>query len=193
MILTEGYDLPSLGCIVLARPTKQIGLFRQMSGRGLRPAPDKQNLILIDHSGAVYRHGLLEDRIEWTLSITEHAENPTHAKRTRDTMRKLIACSQCNALRVADDKCPHCGFLPQRADGIHFRDGELGRVDRNDPIVRLRWHAMLTHVAIARDYKLGWVSHKYREKFGTWPPVREVAPLPPSPEVLAWVHRRSVA
>jgi len=53
MVLTEGYDLPALGCIVLARPTKQIGLFRQMAGRGLRPAPNKQNLILIDHSGAV--------------------------------------------------------------------------------------------------------------------------------------------
>ena len=54
MVLTEGFDLPAIGCIVLARPTKQIGLFRQMAGRGLRPAPGKSNLILIDHSGAVY-------------------------------------------------------------------------------------------------------------------------------------------
>jgi DNA repair protein RadD len=41
MVLTEGFDLPAIGCIVLARPTKQIGLFRQMAGRGLRPAPDE--------------------------------------------------------------------------------------------------------------------------------------------------------
>ena len=38
MVLTEGFDLPAIGCIVLARPTKQLGLFRQMAGRGLRPA-----------------------------------------------------------------------------------------------------------------------------------------------------------
>src|SRR5262245_44131437 len=37
LILTEGFDLPAIGCIMLARPTKQIGLFRQMAGRGLRP------------------------------------------------------------------------------------------------------------------------------------------------------------
>jgi DNA repair protein RadD len=194
MVLTEGYDLPALGCIALARPTKQLGLFRQMAGRGLRPAPDKQNLILIDHSGAVYRHGLLEDRIAWTLDATGHAENPTHAKRARDTMRKLIACSQCNALRSAGEKCPHCGFLPQRpAEGIAFRDGALGRVNRNDPVERLRWHAMLTAIASTRGYKPGWIAYKYKEKFGTWPPIREVAPMPPSPDVLAWVHSRMIA
>jgi superfamily II DNA or RNA helicase len=188
MVLTEGYDLPSLGCIVLARPTKQLGLFRQMAGRGLRPAPNKQNLILIDHSGAVFRHGLLEDRIQWTLDVTEHAENPTHAKRARDRLRKLIECSQCHALRAADEKCPQCGFLPQR-----HADGVLGRIDRSDPAERERWHAMLTHIAIARGYKPGWAGYAYKEIFGTWPPTREVAPMPPSREVLAWVHRRSVA
>jgi superfamily II DNA or RNA helicase len=41
LVLTEGWDLPDLGCIVLARPTKKMGLYRQMVGRGLRPAPGK--------------------------------------------------------------------------------------------------------------------------------------------------------
>ena len=84
MVLTEGFDCPPTGCIVLARPTKQLGLFRQMGGRGLRPAPDKSNLILIDHSGAVYRHGLLEDPIEWTLDVTKRADklDPLQARPT---------------------------------------------------------------------------------------------------------------
>ena len=38
MILTEGFDLPDIGCIALVRPTRSLGLFRQMIGRGLRPA-----------------------------------------------------------------------------------------------------------------------------------------------------------
>ena len=38
MVLTEGFDCPPAGCIVLARPTRQIGLYRQMVGRGLRVA-----------------------------------------------------------------------------------------------------------------------------------------------------------
>jgi DNA repair protein RadD len=53
MVLTEGFDCPDVGCIVLARPTRQLGLYRQMAGRGLRPAMGKNDLIMLDHSGAV--------------------------------------------------------------------------------------------------------------------------------------------
>lgn len=52
---------------------------------------------------------------------------------------------------------------------------------------------MLTHVAQQRGYKAGWIAHKYREKFGTWPPVRSATPIEPSPEVLSWVRSRNIA
>ena len=35
MVLTEGWDCPPVSCVILARPTKQLGLYRQMAGRGL--------------------------------------------------------------------------------------------------------------------------------------------------------------
>ena len=58
----------------------------------------------------------------------------------------------------------------------------------------MRWHAMLSHIAGERGYKSGWVSHKYKEKFGTWPPVsRPIPPVKPSPEVLSWVRSRIIA
>jgi DNA repair protein RadD len=203
MVLTEGFDLPSIGCIVLARPTKQIGLFRQMAGRGLRPAGGKNNLILIDHSGAVFRHGLLEDPVQWTLDVTKRAENPTHAKRDRGTIGRLIKCSQCGAVRTAGEKCPHCGFQPQpRPNAVVFCEGELARVNRQtrtansmaDPNERMRWHAMLVHIRDKRGYHPKWPIAKYREKFGAWPPygVRP-SPIQPSPEVLAWVRSRAIA
>jgi superfamily II DNA or RNA helicase len=40
-VLTEGWNCPAVSCIVLARPTKSLGLFRQMIGRVLRPLPGK--------------------------------------------------------------------------------------------------------------------------------------------------------
>jgi DNA repair protein RadD len=203
MVLTEGFDEPTIGCITLARPTKQLGLFRQMAGRGLRPAPGKSNLILIDHSGAVYRHGLLEDRIEWTLDTDRRAENPTHTMRDRGTIGRLIECSQCGAMRTAGEKCPHCGFLPQRRpEAIVFAEGELARVNKqtrtaasiNDPAERVRWHAMLIHIRDERGYHPKWPVAKYHEKFGTWPPWgASPAPIPPSLEVLSWVRSRNIA
>ena len=44
-----------------------------------------------------------------------------------------------------------------------------------------------------RGYKIGWVAHKFREKFGTWPAARIVTPLEPSAEVLSWVRSRNIA
>jgi len=52
MVLTEGWDMPDVGCCILARPTRKMGLYRQMIGRVLRPADDKNYAIVLDHSGA---------------------------------------------------------------------------------------------------------------------------------------------
>jgi DNA repair protein RadD len=79
MVLTEGWDMPEVACCILARPTRKMGLFRQMIGRILRPAPGKVDAIVLDHSGAVFRHGFVEDPVEWTLDPDRHAESPTHA------------------------------------------------------------------------------------------------------------------
>ena len=50
-VLTEGYDDPNIGCIVLARPTKSNLLFVQMSGRGTRLQADIQNIKLAKLDG----------------------------------------------------------------------------------------------------------------------------------------------
>ncbi|WP_431772211.1 DEAD/DEAH box helicase [Streptomyces cucumeris] len=58
MVLTEGFDAPHTSCIVIARPTKSAGLYVQMAGRGLRPAPGKTDTLLLDVMGASTRHKL---------------------------------------------------------------------------------------------------------------------------------------
>jgi superfamily II DNA or RNA helicase len=203
MVLTEGWDMPEVGCCILARPTKQMGLYRQMVGRVLRPATGKNNAIVLDHSGAVFRHGFVEDRVEWTLDPDKRAESPRHNARLQSGYSsRLLACTKCGSTRVAGEPCRSCGFLPQRPpQAIVFRDGDLAAVDRHqrvaqsisDPAVRVRWHAMLTHVAAERGYASGWIAHKFREKFGTWPAARSITPVQPSAEVLAWVRSRSIA
>src|SRR5205823_3623320 len=58
-VLTEGFDEPSIDCIMLARPTKSKVLFYQCIGRGLRLWPTKEDCLLVDATGATKRHGLL--------------------------------------------------------------------------------------------------------------------------------------
>ncbi len=203
MVLTEGWDMPTVSCAVLARPTRKMGLYRQMVGRVLRPAPGKVNAIILDHSGAVFRHGFVEDKVDWTLDPDRRAESPTHAARLRSGYSwRLLECTKCGSIRIAGERCRHCGFLPQRPPAaIVFDDGDLGLVNRSrrtvdalsNPDERLRWHGMLTHIAAARGYKAGWIAHKFKEKFGHWPAARSVSPIEPSLEVLSWVRSRNIA
>ena len=132
MVLTEGWDMPEVGCCILARPTKKMGLFRQMIGRVLRPADGKTDAIVLDHSGAVLRHGFVEDPVEWTLDPDRRAESPAHAARCEHYASRLLECSQCGAVRIAGEPCGHCGFLPQRPPrSIRFEDGDLAEVGRD--------------------------------------------------------------
>jgi superfamily II DNA or RNA helicase len=206
-VLTEGFDLPDVGCLVLARPTKQQGLYRQMVGRGLRPAPGKTSLVVLDHAGAIYRHGCVEDPIAWTLEPDKRSANRVHTGRwVRDTdgsyQSRFVDCNACGAKRMSGEACVHCGNYPTRAaEVIVFQDGDLSLYDRRtgrtrqttDPEEQLRWHAQLTCIALQRGYKRGWAVHKFKQKFGHWPPRIRPTPVEPSREVLAWERSQTIA
>lgn len=202
MVLTEGWDCPEASCCVLARPTKSMGLFRQMIGRILRPADGKTDAIVIDHSGAVRRHGFVEDAVEWTLDPDTKAETPAHKSHKDGTTDRLKDCPKCQAIMTAGKPCFSCGFMPApRAEAIVFADGELGEVGvgrvRHAHVhtaqERHAWHGMLEAIRIERSYNKGWERHKYREKFNTWPAWGSPQPIDPTPEVRSWVKSRMIA
>jgi superfamily II DNA or RNA helicase len=58
MLLTEGYDEPSVDCVVVLRATKSRSLYCQMVGRGTRLAPGKENLLLLDFLWLHEKHNL---------------------------------------------------------------------------------------------------------------------------------------
>jgi DNA repair protein RadD len=201
MVLTEGWDMPAVGCCILARPTKQMGLYRQMIGRVLRPADGKPDAIILDHSGAVFRHGLPEDHVEWTLNVDRRAVNPAQAKRDRGEAPKLHECPSCKAVMVAPP-CGACGWKPQpRARGIEFEDGELGLVTNgkaNAQVYTLEqrriWYGMLIGEALRRGKKPGWAWYLFKDKFGHEPDrFWNRTALAPAPEVSSYVRSRLIA
>ena len=58
MLLTEGWDCPSVDCIVVLRPTKLSSLYQQMVGRGMRLSEGKDHLLLLDFLWLSERHDL---------------------------------------------------------------------------------------------------------------------------------------
>lgn len=58
MLLTEGWDCPSVDCVIILRPTKVRSLYSQMVGRGTRLYPGKENLLLLDFLWHTERHEL---------------------------------------------------------------------------------------------------------------------------------------
>ena len=58
MLLTEGWDCPSVDCVVVLRPTKVRALYSQMVGRGTRLHPGKEELLLLDFLWHTERHEL---------------------------------------------------------------------------------------------------------------------------------------
>lgn len=58
MLLTEGWDCPSVDCVVVLRPTKIRSLYAQMIGRGTRLSPGKENLLILDFLWLCKKHNL---------------------------------------------------------------------------------------------------------------------------------------
>lgn len=78
MLLTEGWDCPSVDCIVILRPTKVRSLYQQMVGRGMRLAPGKENLLLLDFLWMTARHDLC--RPSALISKDEHIAKRINAR-----------------------------------------------------------------------------------------------------------------
>lgn len=96
-------NCPGIECVIMARPTMSLSKYLQMIGRGLRPSPGKEHLILIDHVGNVTEHGLPDSRRIWTL-------DRIIKKRDKTNFIRICSNIECNSPydRVLT-ACPWCG------------------------------------------------------------------------------------
>ena len=203
-VYTEGVDVPDVGCIVLARPTKSLPMYLQMVGRGMRAVSGKTDCILLDHAGAVHEHGFPDEIEEWELSTTGKTTNKTNERRKKRESEP-IGCPVCGLLYTMQLQCPGCGNVPtvkQIGKDIEYIDGTLGEIVRKSTTkkpeptneVKASWYRQLKHFCQLHGYSGGWTAHKFREKFGVWP--NHYAHLPPAdemtPEVLGWIRHTQI-
>lgn len=128
-LFSEGFDLPAIEVVSMARPTQSYGLFCQQFGRALRPLAGKDRAIIIDHVGNVLRHGLPDAYREWSLDRRE--------RRSRSAPADAIPVRTClneQCLSVYEriySACPFCGFevVPASRGAPEFVDGDLLELD----------------------------------------------------------------
>ena len=115
-VLTEGWDAPRTDCIALLRPTKSLGLYVQICGRGMRTWGDKKDCLLLDYGENMNRHGCIdkarpntrsdEEPKIWICAEITPAGQPCLA--INDWIDKK--CIECGA-----DK-PKMGYAPPRGE-----------------------------------------------------------------------------
>jgi DNA repair protein RadD len=98
-------------------------------------------------------------------------------------------------------KCPCCGFVPVPLPGAVHVDGELielrSRSEHSGPTIEERegFYAELKRIAETHDYKPGWTAHKFKEKYGRFPPFawNNMTSRTPSQATFRWVQSRNIA
>lgn len=198
--LTTGVDL-DVRCIIDAKPTKSEMLFVQTIGRGLRTAPGKDHLIVLDHAGNHLRLGMVTDIHH------DHLDDGWLDGRERDDERTVPLprlCEKCKAIVPrAVMACPQCGHVHAPAAPVEARAGKLVELSSNRAgATKAGWiekaliHAELKGLAQERGYSPGWAANQFREFFGVWPNdprVRSVNPMKPSQKTRDWVRSRQIA
>jgi DNA repair protein RadD len=125
----EGFDLPAIEAVILARAFGTCSSFLQGVGRGLRPSPatGKRECLVVDLTGAAVLHGLPADERVWSLTGAA-------VQRSASALVPLARCLACFAVfHAGPARCPRCGGstrgarLPRRATRIERQ--ELARLD----------------------------------------------------------------
>lgn len=215
-LLSYGIDIPSIECIVVARPTRSVVLYLQCIGRGMRTAPGKEHCILIDHGRVVENLGLPTYERDWSLkgeNVNAQARDRFGSERLNGT-EKPRTCAECSRMWVVTEdgsRCPGCGWQPTpRAQPVQVTQAYLGEIGAVLPSVE-------TTQQFYREacdwYSTRWPDRwKEREKSGRWwawmqtrekfkRPEDERMPsmfwnLPPvqaSPETAGWLKSKIIA
>jgi DNA repair protein RadD len=125
----EGFDLPAIEVVSMARPTQSYGLFVQQFGRALRIMEGKDRAVIIDHVGNVARHGLPDAYREWSLDRRER-----RSKSGASDVVPTRTCTEplCSSVFERHLKaCPFCGAEVVISDRSHpsYVDGVLEELD----------------------------------------------------------------
>lgn len=125
----EGFDLPAIEVVSMARPTQSYSLYVQQFGRALRLLAGKDRAIIIDHVGNVDHHRLPDAPREWSLNRRDKRSSGN------SDATPVRTCTNEECFQVYErfkTVCPFCGTPippPDDRGGPEYVDGDLFELD----------------------------------------------------------------
>ncbi len=179
-ILAEGWDQPSVSCMILARPTKSLIRYIQMAGRILRPYPGKAKGLVLDHSGSSCELGYPTEELPLLLDDGK-PKTSTGSDTPKEKLPK--ACPSCQFVKPAGvHKCPQCGFAPERKNSVEVEAGTLAKMERLrklDTGDKAALYGELKTMAVQKGWSKGRLAHVFKDLTGVWP--NHYGAAPPRP------------
>ncbi len=125
-LLSTGFDFPGIEVCIMLRPTKSLSLYLQQIGRALRPAPNKEFAIILDHAGNLKQHGLPDDVHEWSLD----KQKKKSLTKSDGSVKICNVCYAANeSFNLVCNNCSNVFEVKQRA-GPEQVDGDLQEIDK---------------------------------------------------------------
>lgn len=167
-IFSVGWDCPMVSCIILARPTWSLIWYLQAIGRGLRSFPGKENCIILDNAGNVYRHGTPYRPREISL------EKPQKGSKKRKEDINIRTCKECLSIyELPSINCPYCGAIPpireiKKIEGIlkEYSETEEEKFARHIKEAQVQFYK-LKFVARSKGLPKQWIKQQIEKKYGT--------------------------
>lgn len=203
MIASYGFDVPSINCIVAARPTKSLVLWLQMLGRGMRPMDGKAECMVLDHADNTRQLGQADDLFRWRLDGGKTAaKNWSRMEESGEKEESQTnECENCHYLFSRSRVCPMCGWeKPFAKRDVDIKEADLVRISgqiantmpEGWPEHEMVWR-MLKYHQIKKEYSFGWTLKKFEKLAGIKPPKRwnQMAGVPPAPRVANWIKKEA--
>lgn len=192
----EGMDCPGISCVVMARPTKSLGLYRQCCGRGLRISEEYNDCIIMDHAGVIQEHGLLTDDVSWTLEGKDKAyEEP----KKKEKEKKTVKCIACAEVFEGTDTCPECGSKVETFGvKVETEEAELKEISghkKATTVEKRRYLGMLKFWVHSKGYSAKMITAKYKTRYECWihHSLKDTAPIEPDQAFLNLMKHDQIA
>jgi len=144
MLLTEGFDEPSVACVVCLRPTKVRALYAQIIGRGTRLHPGKDNLLVLDFLWMTGRHSLVRPAhlVASTPEIAEAmiAKAAAAGDEEHDLLADEIDAKTQREAALAAELAAHAKRASRQLDPVEFALS-LHELDLAEYEPTMPWHS----------------------------------------------------